>query len=80
MSAKNGSIKLVAGNSNRVLAQEIAKALDLQLRLGFIYLPRLLVALERYERERALFPTLGDFCPNLAKALHRPSAPHIEKP
>src|SRR6202035_4265908 len=31
MSAKNGSIKLVAGNSNPVLAQEIAKGLDLQL-------------------------------------------------
>jgi len=31
MSAKNGSIKLVAGNSNPALAQEIAKALDLQL-------------------------------------------------
>ena len=61
-------------------AHAAEKALDLQLRLGFSYLPRLLVALERYERERALFPTLGDFCPNLAKALHRPSAPHIEKP
>jgi ribose-phosphate pyrophosphokinase len=31
MSAKNGSIKLVAGNSNPVLAQEIAKGLDLPL-------------------------------------------------
>src|ERR1700687_1046261 len=31
MSAKNGSIKLVAGNSNPALAQEIAKGLDLQL-------------------------------------------------
>ena len=31
MSAKNGSIKLVAGNSNPALAQEIAKALDLPL-------------------------------------------------
>ena len=31
MSAKNGSIKLVAGNSNPALAQEIARALDLQL-------------------------------------------------
>jgi len=31
MSAKNGSIKLVAGNSNPVLAQEIAKGLDLAL-------------------------------------------------
>src|SRR4051794_3845345 len=31
MSAKNGSIKLVAGNSNPVLAQEIARGLDLQL-------------------------------------------------
>ncbi|MEA2909869.1 MAG: ribose-phosphate pyrophosphokinae, partial [Bradyrhizobium sp.] len=28
MSAKNGSIKLVAGNSNPVLAQEIAKGLN----------------------------------------------------
>ena len=31
MAAKNGSIKLVAGNSNPVLAQEIADRLDLQL-------------------------------------------------
>jgi ribose-phosphate pyrophosphokinase len=31
MSAKNGSIKLVAGNSNPALAQEIAKGLNLQL-------------------------------------------------
>src|ERR1700678_2446408 len=31
MSAKNGSIKLVAGNSNPALAQEIARGLDLQL-------------------------------------------------
>src|SRR5580693_9598407 len=31
MSAKNGSIKLVAGNSNPSLAQEIAQRLDLQL-------------------------------------------------
>src|SRR5271154_1139233 len=31
MSAKNGSIKLVAGNSNPALAQAIAKGLDLQL-------------------------------------------------
>jgi ribose-phosphate pyrophosphokinase len=31
MSAKNGSIKLVAGNSNPVLAQEIAGGLDLPL-------------------------------------------------
>jgi ribose-phosphate pyrophosphokinase len=31
MSAKNGSIKLVAGNSNRALAQEIATSLDLAL-------------------------------------------------
>ncbi|WP_426436736.1 ribose-phosphate pyrophosphokinase [Bradyrhizobium genosp. P] len=31
MSAKNGSIKLVAGNSNPVLAQEIAKGLGLEL-------------------------------------------------
>ena len=31
MSAKNGSIKLVAGNSNPVLAQEIANWLHLPL-------------------------------------------------
>src|SRR5256884_8478985 len=31
MSAKNGSIKLVAGNSNPALAQEIANGLGLQL-------------------------------------------------
>jgi ribose-phosphate pyrophosphokinase len=31
MSAKNGSIKLVAGNSNPALAQEIAEGLGLGL-------------------------------------------------
>ena len=31
MSAKNGSIKLVAGNSNPTLAKEIASWLDLSL-------------------------------------------------
>ena len=31
MSAKNGSIKLVAGNSNPVLAQEIATSLNIPL-------------------------------------------------
>ncbi len=31
MSAKNGSIKLVAGNSNPVLAQEIASGLHVPL-------------------------------------------------
>jgi hypothetical protein len=56
------------------------KALDLQLRLGFTYLPRLLPVLERFERERALFPALGDFCPDLAEAFRRPGAPHIERP
>ena len=34
MSAKNGSIKLVAGNSNPALAQEIAKGLELPLDQG----------------------------------------------
>ncbi len=56
------------------------KALALQLRLGFTYLPRLLAALERYERERARFPALGGFCPDLADALHHPSAPRVERP
>jgi len=56
------------------------EALDLQLRLGFAYLPRLLAGLERYERERALFPSLGDFCPDLAVALHRVQPPNIKMP
>ena len=56
------------------------KALDLQMSLGFTYLPRLLAALERFERERALFPTLGDFCPELADAIHHLGAPRIEEP
>ena len=34
MSAKNGSVKLVAGNSNPALAQAIAKGLNLQLGQG----------------------------------------------
>jgi hypothetical protein len=61
-------------------ARAAERALDLQLRLGFIYLPRLLAALERYERERTLFPTLGDFCPGLAEALRRPELPRIKNP
>jgi hypothetical protein len=61
-------------------AHAAEKALDLQMRLGFTYLPRLLAGLERYERERDRFPTLGDFCPDLAEALHRPGAPRIERP
>jgi hypothetical protein len=70
-------VRLVARMEGSHAAEQ---ALDLQLRLGFTYLPRLLLALERFERERALFPTLGDFCPALADALHRPGAPHLEKP
>lgn len=56
------------------------KALDQQLRLGFTYLPRLLMSLERFERERALFSTLGDFCPDLAEAFRRPAPPRIRQP
>ena len=70
-------VRLVARMEGNHAAE---KALDLQLRLGFNYLPRRLPAFERFERERALFPTLGDFCPDLADALRRPGAPHIEKP
>jgi hypothetical protein len=70
-------VRLVARMAGRHAAE---KALDGQLRLGFTYLPRLLSGLERYERERALFPTLGDFCPDLAEALRRPELPRIEKP
>jgi len=56
------------------------RALDLQLRLGFAYLPRLLGALERYERQRALYPGLGDFCPELALALHNPGPLPLDRP
>ena len=61
-------------------AHAAERALDLQLRLGFAYLPRLLAGLERYERERALFPTLGDFCPDLAETLHRPGPLPLGRP
>jgi hypothetical protein len=61
-------------------AHAAERALEQQLSLGFTFLPRILVALERFERERALFPTLGDFCPDLAEALRRPGAPRIRKP
>jgi hypothetical protein len=70
-------VRLVARMAGHHSAE---RALDLQLRLGFAYLPRLLPALERYERERALFPTLGDFCPALAEALDRPAAPPGVRP
>ena len=61
-------------------ARAAERALDLQLRLGFTYLPRLLAGLERYERERARFPALGDFCPDLAEALHEPGPLPLGKP
>ncbi len=56
------------------------EALDRQLRLGFAYLPGLLVELERYERERDLFPTLADFCPELAAVLDRRAARYRARP
>ncbi len=56
------------------------RTLDRQLRLGFAYLPGLLIGLERYERERDLFPTLGDFCPELAAALDRRAARQLPRP
>ncbi len=70
-------VRLVARLEGAHAAEE---ALDLQWRLGFTYLPRLLVALQRYERERDRFPTLGDFCPDLAEALRRPVPPPVERP
>jgi len=54
--------------------------LDRQTRLGFVYLPRLLAALRRYERERERFPTFADFGPELARAFHTPGPPPTERP
>ena len=48
MSAKNGSIKLVAGNSNPALAQEIASGLGLQLAKAVV---------RRFADMRGNFPT-----------------------
>jgi len=56
------------------------RALDQQLRLDFVYLPRLLAALQRYERERGRFHALGDFCPDLADALRRPGPLPLGRP
>ena len=53
-------------------ARAAGRELDRQTRLGFTYLPRLLVALERYERQRDRFPTFADFGPELARAFHTP--------
>jgi len=53
--------------------------LDRQTRLGFLYLPRLLVALQRYERERERFPTFDDFGPELARAFRTPRPPPAER-
>ena len=43
MSAKNGSIKLVAGNSNPALAQEIA---------NWLHLPLAKASVRRFRRQR----------------------------
>ena len=48
------------------------RALDLQLRLGFAYLPRLLAALERYERERAALPHARRLLPRAGGRLPQP--------
>jgi hypothetical protein len=51
-----------------------------QTRLGFVYLPRILAALARYERDRERFPTFADFGPELARAFHTPGPLPIERP
>jgi len=54
--------------------------IERQTRLGFTYLPRLLPALERYERQRTLYPTLDAYCDELARAFHLPAPPPAARP
>ncbi len=56
------------------------RELERQTRLGFAYLPRLLVALQRYEHERERYPTFADFGMELARAFHTPMPPPSERP
>ena len=51
-----------------------------QYRLGFVWLPRLLVTLQSYERERDRYPRLGDFCPGLAAAFDGLAAERSRRP
>jgi len=61
-------------------ARAAERELERQTRLGFIYLPRLLAALQRYERSRERFPTFADFGAELARAFHAPGPPPAERP
>ena len=61
-------------------AHAAERELERQTRLGFVYLPRLLAALRRYERERERFPTFDDFGPELARAFHNPGPLPTERP
>jgi hypothetical protein len=61
-------------------AHAAERELERQTRLGFAYLPRLLAALQRYERARERFPTFADFGPELARAFHTPGLPPVERP
>ena len=43
-------------------------ALDEELKRGFVYVPALVRKLEEYERNRASYPTIGDYFPKLLTA------------
>jgi hypothetical protein len=61
-------------------AHAAERELERQTRLGFAYLPRLIAALRRYERERERYPTFTDFGPELARAFHSPGPLPTERP
>jgi hypothetical protein len=61
-------------------AHAAERELERQTRLGFVYLPRLLAALQRYEGERERYPTFDDFGAELARAFLTPLPPPAERP
>ncbi|MFJ1366757.1 DUF4932 domain-containing protein [Capnocytophaga canimorsus] len=48
--------------------QEIRKETQEQLQEGFVWIEDLLAELERYDKQRDIYPTLESYMPNLAKA------------
>jgi hypothetical protein len=49
------------------------KVIDQELKWGFAFVPALTERLEYYERNRARYPTISDFYPELLKAFAQPS-------
>jgi hypothetical protein len=56
------------------------EAFEQQYRLGFAWLPRLLLALQRYETSRDRYPTLADFCPELTRIFDQLAMERTRRP